>query len=272
MPNATGIITTAEMQHQHQGVHHVVADQLGDRALVGDRGAEVTGEQVAEPVEVARDQGLVEVELRGSSATRALSAVVVLAEDGADRVTERRGGDEDQDRDQPQREQRPARARRAIHDTHAAAPCRPFGGATSSKACATGASTAMGSGRDRDGLEVVVAQRLELAGLRVPATFAETRVDLVAEAPDDVAALVVLDLLGVLEERVALGLVDLALRPRRSGRRTSGSSPTCRSASRCRCRPWHPPTAACGQVVAGVPEVLGERVGEVVVAVERGSS
>ena len=93
-------------QHQHQGVDDVAADQLADRQLVGDRGAQVAGQQPAEPVEVAGDEGLVEVQLGRQLSHPGLVGGVVLAEDRPDGVAQRRGGHEHQDRDQPQREHR----------------------------------------------------------------------------------------------------------------------------------------------------------------------
>src|SRR5690349_18768892 len=97
--------------------------------------------------------------------------------------------------------------RRAIQTAHAAPPCRPLGGATSSRGWGSVAVSAMGS--DRDVLELVVAEREVLARLE-PLHLLAVAVDLLAVAPDDVAALFVLHLLGVGQQAVALGLVDLA--------------------------------------------------------------
>ena len=110
-------------EHQHGRVDDPGADQLADRQPVGDRGAEVAGEQAAEPVEVADDHRLVEVERRGERRHPLRAGRVVLAEDRPHRVAQRGGGEEDQHRAQPEREDRqpdaagqplqPGRARRA---------------------------------------------------------------------------------------------------------------------------------------------------------------
>jgi hypothetical protein len=93
-------------QHQHQRVEDGGADQLGDRLLVGERGAHVPLEQAAEPVQVAHRQRLVQVQLRGDLGDPRLVGSEVPAEDRPDRVTERGRGDEHHHRDQPQREDR----------------------------------------------------------------------------------------------------------------------------------------------------------------------
>src|SRR5919112_4004602 len=98
--------------------------------------------------------------------------------------------------------------RRASQAAQAAPPERPRGGATS----------ASGSGRvatwvisDRDLVELVLAQREVLAGLQSLHVLS-VGVDLLPEAPDDQPALVVLDLLRLVDEVGTLGLVDLARR------------------------------------------------------------
>src|SRR5687767_12294478 len=103
---------------------------------------------------------------------------------------------------------RPIRRRSQI--AHAAPPERPRGGATSSS----------GSGRvatwvisDRDLVELVLAQGEVLAGFQ-PLHVGGVGVDLLAEAPDDQPTLLVLDLLRLVDELGALGLVDLAGRGR----------------------------------------------------------
>src|ERR687889_2083869 len=99
-------------------------------------------------------------------------------------------------------------SRRSSQLPHAAAPDRPRGGATS----------ASGSGRvatwvisDRHLVELVLAQRQVLAGLQ-PLHVRRVGVDLLPEAPDDQPALVVLDLLRLVDQVGTLGLVDLARR------------------------------------------------------------
>ena len=119
---------------------------------------------------------------------------------------------------------------------------------------------------DRDLLELVGAEREVLARLE-PLDVGAVAVDLLAEAPDDQAALVVLDLLGLLEQLGALGLVELL------GRGVDEVAVLL----------VVPVGLVVGaalllgeraddglrDVVAGVPEVLGEGVGQVVVVVER---
>src|SRR3712207_4187576 len=154
-------------------------------------------------------------------------------------------------------------SRRASQAAHAAPPERPRGGATS----------ASGSGRvatwvisDRDLVELVLAQRKVLVRLQSLHVLG-VGVDLLPEAPDDVPALVVLDLLRLVDQLRTLGLVDLARR--RTDQLTVllvvpvglvvGAALLGRERAHDSLR----------DVVAGVPEVLGERVRQVVVVVER---
>src|SRR3954447_7105737 len=99
--------------------------------------------------------------------------------------------------------------RRASQRPHAAPPERPRGGATSSNGSGSVATWVIS--RNRDLVELVVAEREVLARLQ-PLHVGGVAVDLLAEAPDDEAALVVLDLLRLVEQVLALGLVELGRR------------------------------------------------------------
>src|SRR6188472_2089818 len=153
--------------------------------------------------------------------------------------------------------------RRSSQMTQAAAPERPRGGATSSSGSWSIATSVMS---DRHLVELVVAEREVLARLETLHAGA-VRVDMLAEAPDDQAALVVLDLLRLVEQVGPLRLVEL-------GRGLVDQVPVLRVVP---VRLVVGATELLGEgaddglrdVVAGVPEVLGERVGQVVVVVER---
>src|SRR3954451_14229837 len=153
--------------------------------------------------------------------------------------------------------------RRRSQRPHAAPPERPRGGATSASGSGSVATCVMSG--DRHLVELVVPEWQVLAGLQ-PLHVRGVAVDLLAEAPDDEAALVVLDLLRLVQQVLALGLVEL-------GRRLVDQVAVVRvvpvglvvgAAQVLREGADH----GLRYVVAGVPEVLGEGVGEVVVVVE----
>src|SRR5919107_3993064 len=153
--------------------------------------------------------------------------------------------------------------RRASQTAQAAPPERPRGGATS----------ASGSGRvatwvisDRDLVELVLAQREVLAGLQ-PLHVRGVGVDLLPEAPDDQPALLVLDLLRLADQVGTLGLVDLARR-RADELAVLLVVPVGLVVGAALVRGERADDGLL-DVVAGVPEVLGERVRQVVVVVER---
>src|SRR6266545_7301767 len=115
---------------------------------------------------------------------------------------------------------------------------------------------------ERDTAELVGGQR-EVLVRDEPGDLRRVGVDLVLEAPDAVAAAVVLDLLGILEQRGALGAVQLLLRlpdqPEELRVRPVGLVVR---------RVRHRPVGDLGEVAAGEPVVLGERPAQVLVAVE----
>src|SRR4051795_7259891 len=98
--------------------------------------------------------------------------------------------------------------RRRSQRPHAAPPEWPRGGATSSSGSGSVATWVISSPLDRYLVELVVAERQVLARLQA-LHVGGVAVDLLAEAPDDQAPLVVLDLLGLVEQVLALGLVEL---------------------------------------------------------------
>src|SRR5829696_2790368 len=154
--------------------------------------------------------------------------------------------------------------RRASHTAQAAAPCRPRGGATSSSG--SGTRVAMSVMSDRDLIELVGPQWEVLAGFEALDVCA-VAVDLLTEAPDDQATLVVLDLLRLVEQLGPLGLVELLGRGVDEVpvflvvpvRLVVGATLFRRE------RADH----GLRDVVARVPEVLGEGVGQVAVVIER---
>src|SRR3954465_8832663 len=96
--------------------------------------------------------------------------------------------------------------RRRSQSPHAAPPVWPRGGATSASGSGSVATWVMSG--DRHLVELVVPEREVLALLETLHVGVEA-VDLLTEAPDDQSALVVLDLLRLLEQVLALGLVEL---------------------------------------------------------------
>src|SRR5919107_2132593 len=154
-------------------------------------------------------------------------------------------------------------SRRSSQTAQAAPPERPRGGATS----------ASGSGRvatwvisDRDLVELVLAQREVLARLEA-LHVRRVGVDLLPEAPDDETALVVLDLLCLVDQVGTLALVDLARR-RADELAVLLVVPVGLVVGAALVRGERADDGLL-DVVAGVPEVLGERVRQVVVVVER---